>query len=128
MKWGSFLAIVALMGLLFSGGQAWACRDEVRSELKSARTLLFYAMSTSNSRVELDQAQVHLDEAARLLATCAHSDLQSDLESVQRDLDSRREIASENLNYQLPLYDVMFGHRRDFNTSVNTFNTSVNIC
>ena len=116
MKRVSVFAIAALMVQLFSGSHAWACQDEVRSELKAARTLLFYAMSTSNSRVELDMAQEHLNEASQLLATCAHSGLQSELESVQRDLDSRREIASDNLNYQLPLYDVMFGHRRDFNT------------
>lgn len=116
MKRVSVFAIVAVMAQLFISSQAWACQDEVRRELKSARTLLFYAMSTSNSRVELDMAQEHLDEAARLLETCAHRDLRSDLASMQRDLDSRREIASENLNYQLPLYDVMFGHRRDFNT------------
>ena len=94
----------------------------VEHELKAAKTLMFYAMTAANSRNELDQVKQHLDRAEAGLQGCtgvndATWDRCSEaLKLLQSDLASREAIARDNLNYQLPLYDVMFGHREDFNT------------
>ena len=108
----------------FSSAQraTWNVEDSIKTYIEHARVHLFYSMSTGNSRNELLDASYNLTSAIKLidattdLDSMAQKKFKSQIQHLSIDIDSRLSIARDNLNYKLPLYDVMYGHRDDLNT------------
>jgi hypothetical protein len=106
------MRLILFLPLLFSG-LAWSqlkpqttpppCDASVlEQELKSAKTLLYYSMFTSNSRDELELVQAKLNVAEDLmncggLSPLEARDFDGRLQRMKRDVRSRLEIGRENL-------------------------------
>ena len=97
-------------------------KDSIETYIENAQVFLFYSMSTGNSRNELLDASDNLSSAIKLfeansdLDSMAQKKIKSQIQHLSLDIESRLSIAKDNLNYKLPLYDVMYGHRDDLNT------------
>lgn len=106
----------------FSNAINYKVQDSIAEYIQQTRVNLYYAMATGNSRNELLDARNNLSSAIKLLDensdldSIAQKKFESQIQHLSLDIESRLSIAKDNLNYKLPLYDVMYSHRNDLNT------------
>jgi hypothetical protein len=96
------------------------CDSAIYGNLRKSEVFLFYAMAKGNSFSELNRAEHYLKLAESSLDECALTDssrieLNRRISALQVDIDSRKEIGVDNLNYRYPFYDLLAGKRGDYN-------------
>lgn len=77
-------------------------------------------MAKGNSFSELNRAEHYLKLAQVGLDECSVNDssrieLNRRISALQVDIDARKEIGVDNLNYRYPFYDLLVGKRGDYN-------------
>lgn len=77
-------------------------------------------MAKGNSFSELNRAEHYLKLAQGGLNECSKKDssrieLNRRISALQMDIDARKEIGVDNLNYRYPFYDLLIGKRGDYN-------------
>ena len=111
---------LAFVLILAGNASAIDCDSAIYANLRNSEVFLYYAMAKGNSYSELSRAEYYLKLAEDGLVGCQSADstsseVENRLSALKSDIESRKEIGIDNLNYRYPLYDVLIGKRTDYN-------------
>ncbi|WP_296636173.1 hypothetical protein [Polaribacter sp.] len=94
--------------------------EEVEKLYKKATVACFFSASKLNSYYDLKYAETILDSTKIALSRLEkthpkYNIILSNINSLESELKTSKEIAEDNLNYIYPSFAVLAGHRNDYN-------------